>query len=223
MRILVVEDEETMGALLRQSLEEHNHTVTLTRNGLDGFQAASSHRFDVILLDVMMPGMDGVSFARQLRAARQFTPILMLTARDSDADIVRGLDAGADDYLTKPFSLDVLHARLSSLTRRTIRTSENKLHMACVTLDADSRQVYVSGQPLKLTNTEFKLLELLMRRAGRAVSRTAIIESVWGFEDVEANTIDAFVSFLRKKLEAGGQPRLLQTVRGYGYILREEL
>ena len=223
MRVLVVEDEETMGDLLRQGLEEQNHTVTLARDGIEGFTAAKAVRFDAIVLDVMMPGMDGFSFARQLRAAHQSTPILMLTARDADSDIVRGLDAGADDYLTKPFALAVLHARLRALTRRINGPSLNALQVAGVALDIDSRQAQVLGQPLHLTNTEFKLLELLLRRTGRAVSRNSIIEAVWGFEeDVEANTVDAFVSLLRRKLEAGGHRRLIHTVRGYGYILREE-
>ena len=223
MWILVVEDEPAMGDLLRQGLEEDNHTVTLARNGLEGLEAARTSPYDAIVLDVLMPGMNGVEVARRLRAESRSVPILMLTARDSAADIVTGLDAGADDYLTKPFSLKVLLARLRALTRRAPRPPRRTLEAGDLTLDPGARTVERGGEAIALTNTEFRLLEFLMRRPGRAASRTAIIEAVWGFEqDIEANTVDAFIKLLRGKIEGPGRRKLIHTVRGYGYILRED-
>lgn len=212
-----------MGELLRQGLEEENHTAAVAHNGLEGLHAAQTCEFDAIVLDVMMPGMGGFELARKLRAAGRDTPILMLTARDSVADIVKGLDAGADDYLTKPFALKVLLARLRALARRAPRPPVRVLEVGDLVLDPASREVRRGGAPISLTNTEFRLLEFLMRRPGRAVSRSAIIEAVWGFdEDVEDNTVDAFIRLIRGKIDAAGRPRLLHTVRGYGYILRED-
>ena len=212
-----------MGELLRQGLEEENHTVAVAHNGLEGLHAARTCEFDAIVLDVMMPGMDGFELARKLRAAGRHTPILMLTARDSVADIVKGLDAGADDYLTKPFALKVLLARLRALARRAPRSPVRLLEVNDLVLDPASREVRRGGARINLTNTEFRLLEFLMRRPGRAASRSAIIEAVWGFdEDVEENTVDAFIRLIRGKIDAAGRPRLLHTVRGYGYIMRED-
>jgi DNA-binding response OmpR family regulator len=221
--VLVVEDDRSMGELLRQGLEEENHTVAVAHNGLEGLHAARTCEFDAIVLDVMMPGMDGFELARKLRAAGRHTPILMLTARDSVADIVKGLDAGADDYLTKPFALKVLLARLRALARRAPRSPVRLLEVNDLVLDPASREVRRGGARINLTNTEFRLLEFLMRRPGRAASRSAIIEAVWGFdEDVEENTVDAFIRLIRGKIDAAGRPRLLHTVRGYGYIMRED-
>lgn len=223
MWILVVEDEISMGGLLRQGLEEQNHTVTLARDGLEGIHAAETCDFDAIVLDVMMPGMDGVEVARRLRAAGRQTPILMLTSRDAAGDVVRGLDAGADDYLTKPFSFRVLLARLRAISRRAARPQLSTLQLDDLALDPATHEVSRAGSPLNLTATEYRLLECLMRRAGRAVSRSAIIEAVWGFEeDIESNTVDAFIKLLRDKVDLGRERKLIQTVRGYGYILREE-
>jgi DNA-binding response OmpR family regulator len=221
--ILVVEDEASMGELLRRGLEEANHTVTLARDGLEGLHAARTCSFDAIVLDVMLPGLDGFEVARRLRAAGRQTPILMLTARDAAPDIVKGLDAGADDYLTKPFSLKVLLARLRALSRRAAQPPVPTLQVGDLVLDPASRVVTRGGRPIVLTATEFRLLEFFLRRAGRAASRSAIIEAVWGFEeDVEANTVDAFIKLLRDKLDSGPGRKLIHTIRGYGYILREE-
>lgn len=223
MWILVVEDETSMGELLRRGLEEQNHAVVLARDGAEGLGAAQTCNFDAMVLDVMMPGMDGVEVARRLRAAGNQTPIIMLTARDAVHDIVRGLDAGADDYLTKPFSFKVLLARLRAISRRSAQPPVSVLEVHDLRLDPASREVTRAGSKVNLTRTEFRVLEFLMRRAGRAASRSAIIEAVWGFEeDVELNTVDAFIKLLRDKIDSGHDRKLIHTVRGYGYILREE-
>jgi DNA-binding response OmpR family regulator len=221
--ILVVEDETQMGELLRQGLEEQNHAVTLARDGVEGLHAAETSNFDAIVLDVMMPGMDGIEVARRLRASSNRTPIIMLTAPDAVQDIVKGLDAGADDYLTKPFSLKVLLARLRAISRRASQAPAQLLEVDDLSLDPASRKVVRAGRKIHLTATEFRVLEFLMRRAGRAASRSALIEAVWGFEgDVELNTVDAFIKLLRDKIDSGHDRKLIHTVRGHGYILREE-
>jgi DNA-binding response OmpR family regulator len=221
--ILVVEDEPAMRDVLRQGLEEENHTVTVAANGIEGLDAAETLNLDAILLDVMMPGMSGIDLVRRLRAGGRQTPVLLLTARDAAHDVVRGLDAGADDYLTKPFSFDVLLARLRAMSRRSAQPPITKLQVADLTLDPASRQVCRNEVLLALTATEYRVLEFLMRRSGHAVSRSAIMDGVWGFDqDVEANTVDAFIRHLREKIEQGHQRKLIHTVRGYGYIMREE-
>jgi two-component system response regulator MprA len=223
MWILVVEDEASMGELLRQGLEEQNHVVALAADGLEALHAARTSNFDAIVLDVMIPGVDGVEVTRRLRAAKHQAPIIMLTARDAPADIVRGLDAGADDYLTKPFSLKVLLARLRAITRRAARPAAAALQVADLVVDPASREVSRAGHKINLTATEFRVLEFLMRRAGRAASRSAIIDAVWGFEkDVESNTVDVFIKLLRAKLDNPPHRKLIHSIRGYGYILREE-
>jgi DNA-binding response OmpR family regulator len=221
--ILVVEDETSMREALRQGLEEENHTVALARDGLEGIHAVETCDFDAILLDVMMPGMDGIELVRRLRAGGRQTPVLMLTARDAAADVVRGLDAGADDYLTKPFSFRVLLARLRAISRRSVQPPKARLQVDDLLLDPASHEVFRTGVALNLTATEYRVLEFLMRRAGHVVSRSAIIEGVWGFtEEIEANTVDAFIRHLREKIDLGHERKLIQTVRGYGYILRED-
>jgi DNA-binding response OmpR family regulator len=221
--ILVVEDERSMREALRQGLEEENHTVVLANDGLEGIHAAETCDFDAILLDVMMPGIDGIDLVRRLRAARRQTPVLMLTARDAESEIVRGLDAGADDYLTKPFAFRVLLARLRAISRRSAQPARSRLQTGDLLLDLATHEVSRAGVALSLTATEYRVLEFLMRRAGHAVSRSAIIEGVWGFEEeIEANTLVAFISRLREKVGVGREHKLIQTVRGYGYILREE-
>ena len=222
MLILIAEDESSMGRLLTQGLQEQNHTVTLARDGEEALAALATATFDAIILDVMMPHLDGIQVARRLRAAKNHTPILMLTARDSPDDIVNGLDAGADDYLVKPFSLSVLLARLRSITRRSSQPPVTDLRAGDLRLDPASRDVTRNGKKIPLTPTEFRLLELLMRRANRAVSRSAIIEAVWGFnEDVEPNTVDVHIKQLRDKVDTDLPKRLIHTVRGFGYILRD--
>jgi two-component system response regulator MprA len=212
-----------MSDLLRQGLEEENHSVTVANNGLEGIHAAEKLNFDAIILDVMTPGLNGIDLVRRLRSGGCQVPVIMLTARDAEADIVRGLDAGADDYLTKPFSFEVLLARLRAIARRADRPSVAKLQVEDLVLDPELRQVSRAGVILNLTATEFRVLEFLMRRSGRVLSRSAIIEGVWGFEeDVEPNTVDAFIRLLREKIDIGHERRLIHTVRGYGYIVRED-
>ena len=212
-----------MGELLRQGLEEENHTVTLARDGLEGVHVAETCSIDAVVLDVMLPGLNGIEITRRLRAAGRELPILMLTARDAAADIVKGLDAGADDYLTKPFALKVLLARLRALSRRASRPAVSTLRVADLTLEPATHEVTRAGRAIQLTGTEFRVLEFLMRRAGQVCSRTAIIDGVWGLDqDVQANTVDAFIRLLRAKVDTGHRDALIQTVRGYGYVLREE-
>jgi len=221
MQVLVVEDERRMADLLRQGLEEEGHSVVLAGNGRDGLEIASSHPFDAIVLDVMLPGLDGFSVARKLRAAHNQTPILMLTARDATHDIVEGLNLGADDYLVKPFSFEVLLARLRAVARRGTIAQPPVLQVADLSLDPSAREVSRAGRRISLTRTEFGLLELLMKRAGRVVTRENLIESVWGFDsEVRSNTLDAFIRLLRDKVDTAGETRMIQTVRGVGYCLR---
>ena len=223
MWILVVEDETSMREALRQGLEEENHNVVLASDGIEGLHAAETCDFDAILLDVMMPRMDGIELVRRLRAAGRQTPVLMLTARDAASDVVRGLDAGADDYLTKPFSFRVLLARLRAISRRAAQPRKATLQTHDLVLDPASHEVSRAGKILSLTATEYRVLEFLMRRANHVVARSAIIEGVWGFEeDIEDNTVDAFIRHLREKIDLKHERKLIHTVRGYGYILREE-
>lgn len=223
MRILIVEDDAKMAELLRRGLSREGYAVEVAGDGIVGLEKAQSEMFDAILLDVMLPGIDGLTVARRLRSGGVRIPILMLTARDSVPDIVRGLDVGADDYLTKPFSFEVLAARLRVIGRRTAVERGSVLHVADLTLDSRTHEVHRGGRQILLTRTEFVLLEYLMRRAGRVVSRDDLIEAVWGIDrDVENNTLDVFIFQLRNKLETGGEGRLIQTVRGFGYTLREK-
>jgi DNA-binding response OmpR family regulator len=221
VQVLVVEDEQRMADLLQRTLREEGHHVIVASDGKEGFEIARCSPFDVIILDVMLPGMDGVTVARQLRESRIQTPLLMLTARDTPADIIKGLDGGADDYLTKPFSIDVLLARLRAVSRRGAVARPVWLEIGDVKLDPASRRVTRGGQVLGLTPREYKLLELLMRNPGRAISRDTILESVWGFgSDVNENTLEVFMRQLRLKVDTG-EPKLIHTVRGYGYRMQE--
>jgi two-component system response regulator MprA len=223
MQVLVVEDEKRLAALIRQGLAEEGHSVVVAHDGREGLDTALAGRFDAIILDVMLPVMDGLAVARRLRQARNQTPILMLTARDSTADVIGGLDQGADDYLTKPFRFDVLLARLRAVSRRGPVPRPVRLQVGDLVLNTASRQVLRGNQPVRLTRTEYSLLEFLLRRAGRVVSRDAILDGVWGLDkDVEANTLEAFIRLLRTKIDQGRAPKLIHTVRGVGYCLREE-
>jgi two-component system response regulator MprA len=221
MWILVAEDELVMANLLRQGLGESNHTVVVARDGNEAFAAAETSTFDVIVLDVMMPKLDGIEVTKRLRAAKNSVPILMLTAKDANSDVIRGLDAGADDYLVKPFPFGVLLARLRALSRRREVVPMQLLKADNLTLDPAAHCVTRADREIPLTATEFRILEFLLRNAGRAESRTAIIEAVWGFdEEVEPNTVDVYIKNLREKLDSDPHRKLIQTVRGYGYIIR---
>jgi DNA-binding response OmpR family regulator len=223
MRVLIVEDERAMAELLKKGLEEENHRAALAFDGVQGLELAKSYEFDAIVLDLMLPRVDGFEVARRLRHGGNQTPILILTARDAVPDIVKGLDLGADDYLTKPFSFEVFLARLRTVARRGSAPRPTCLRVADLTLDPGSRQALRGRREIRLSPTEYRLLELLMRKAGRVVTRTAIVEAVWGLEnDVEENTLDAFVRLLRGKVDKGFSPKLIQTVRGIGYCLRAD-
>lgn len=222
MQLLVAEDDPRMARLLEQGLTEEGHRVTVARDGESALGFALAHTFDAIVLDVMLPRVDGLTVARRLRAALNQTPILMLTARDSERDLVTALDLGADDYLTKPFSFDVLLARLRAVSRRGPIAKPVKLVFADLSLDADTRQVTRASRSISLTPREFALLELLLRNAGRVVSRDTIFNSIWGFEsDVNENTVEAFVRLLRQKIDPPGESKLIHTARGIGYVLRQ--
>lgn len=221
MQILVVEDEQRMADLLVRGLSEEDHQVMLAQSGTEALDLARFYAFDVIVLDITLPKMDGLAVARALRESRNQTPILMLTARDSTADVVKGLDSGADDYLTKPFSFEVLLARLRSVSRRGPIQRPVCFQVADLRLDPATREVTRNGDLINLTPREYALLELLLRNSGRVVSRDTILESVWGFNaGVSENTLEAFVRLLRMKIDAG-EPKLIHTVRGVGYCLRE--
>jgi DNA-binding response OmpR family regulator len=221
MQVLVVEDEQRMAELLRRGLTEEGHHVVVARNGAEGLEMAQSFPFDVIVLDVMLPHMNGLTVARRLREARNRTPVLMLTARDSATDIVKGLDSGGDDYLTKPFSFEVLLARLRSVSRRGPIERPLCLQVGDLKLDPATREVTRDGAAINLTPREFALLELLLRNTGRVVTRQSILEAVWGFDtEVSENTLEAFVRLLRIKIGAHA-PKLIHTVRGVGYCLKE--
>jgi DNA-binding response OmpR family regulator len=223
MNVLIVEDEKRMIDLLRKGLEEEGHTVVCAADGIEGLEMSRSYDFDMIILDVMMPRLDGYELARKLRADKIPTPILMLTAKDSVQDIVHGLDAGADDYLIKPFSFNELLARLRAVTRRAVVPRPTTLQVEDLLLDPATRDVSRGGAKLALTRTEYGLLERLMDRAGKVVPRQLLIESVWGFErEIEDNTLDVFVRLLRSKVDGNGRRKLIHTVRGVGYIIRAD-
>lgn len=223
MKLLVVEDEPRMLELLRRGLTEEGHNVTCASDGSEGWELAHAYEFDAVVLDIMLPKMNGFELARKLRQERIPTPVLMLTAKDSVPDVVRGLDAGADDYLTKPFSFNELLARLRAVQRRATARPQNRLQVGDLILDPESREVSRAGVSISLTRTEYSLLERLMYRAGKVVPRHTLIESVWGFDrEIEDNTLDAFVRLLRQKVDREGLPKLILTVRGVGYMIREE-
>jgi DNA-binding response OmpR family regulator len=223
MRILIVEDDQRLAHQLKKGMDESGHTSMLAFQGPEGLEAAQSGEFDVLVLDVMLPGLDGISIVRQLRRKRIATPILMLTARDTPEDVVAGLDAGADDYLTKPFSLKILLARLRALARRKQVEPETLLRVADLVLDPATHEVRRASGSISLSRTEFVILEVLMRNAGRVTTRSRLIEAVWGSDrDVQSNTLDVFMRQLRTKIEAPESSKLLHTIRGIGFSMREE-
>jgi len=221
VRILVVEDDRKVTEFIRKGLAEEGHAVDVAVDGDGGLAAALDGVHDVVVLDVMLPGRSGLQVVRELREKGIRTPVLLLTARDAVEDRVRGLDAGADDYLTKPFAFAELLARLRALLRRGAETRQPLLQVADLVLDPSTRSVRRGGAPVSLTNREFALLEYLMRNRGRVLTRTMIAEHVWDYSfDSSTNVIDVYVNYLRKKIDAGREPKLLHTVRGVGYVLR---
>lgn len=221
LNILLVEDDKDLAGFVRQGLEDEGCAVKVCFDGGSGFRQAEMHAFDIILLDVMLPVLNGFEVTKRLRQQNVRTPVLLLTARDAPEDIVKGLDAGADDYLTKPFDFEVLLARIRARTRSGMGKNAAQMRFADLFLDTEKREAVRAGQRLELTRTEFSILECLMRAAGRVVSRNRIIELVWGDRDISENNLDVFIRYLRSKVDRPGLPRLLHTERGLGYCLRE--
>jgi two-component system response regulator MprA len=223
--ILVVDDDEKITALLRRSLSFEGYIVTTAADGAKALQMMVAYDPDLVILDVMMPNVDGFEVVKRLRRAESKVPILMLTARDGLQDRVQGLDLGADDYLVKPFALEELLARVRALLRRNSDNNEALTTMtyADVVLDLDARQMRRGGNVQDLTAKEFDLLHLFMENPGRVLSRDQLMSRVWGYDfTVESNVLEVYVAMLRQKMEEGGMPRLIQTIRGIGYVLRGE-
>ena len=227
-RVLVVDDDYAVRESLRRSLEFNGYSVALARDGAEALAAIGQAAPDALVIDVMMPRLDGLETTRALRSAGNDLPILVLTARDSVGDRVEGLDAGADDYLTKPFALEELLARLRALLRRVHAvadpddTESETLGFADLTLNPVTREVHRGERTIELTRTEFSLLEMFLRRPRRVLERSFILEEVWGYDfPTSANSLEVYVGYLRRKTETEGEPRLIHTVRGVGYVLRE--
>jgi DNA-binding response OmpR family regulator len=222
MRILIVEDERQMAEQLRKGLEREGYSVLVAHDGQQALDYACTMDHDLMILDWMLPKVDGRQVAKRLRQAKVDTRILMLTARDTPPDIVEGLDCGVDDYLIKPFAFEVLLARLRALARRLPATQPPVLRLADLALDPAAHTVVRGDREIKLSSTEFSLLHFLMRRAGQIVPRRMLIEAVWGYDSpIESNTLDAFIHLLRAKLGSDPEHRLIYTVRGVGYCARD--
>ena len=223
LHLLVVDDEPAVRDALRRALELEGYRVELAEDGADALARIAAKEPDAVVLDILMPVVDGLTVARRLRDQGNAVPILMLTARDSVGDRVAGLDAGGDDYLVKPFALEELLARVRALLRRTDPAARGGvLRFADLELDAASHEVRRGERPVELTRTEFHLLELFLRNPRQVLTRSLIFERVWGYDfGPTSNSLDVYVGYLRRKTEAGGEPRLIQTVRGVGYALRE--
>ena len=221
MRVLLVEDDRELAEYVRKVLEEGGYVVQVCFDGSAGLKAAELTAFDIIVLDVMLPFLDGLEVAKRLRFQNIRTSILLLTARDAPEDIVRGLDAGADDYLTKPFSFEVLLARIRARTRYRDDRRALVIRYADLTMDTAKHEVWRGNALLKLTATEFSILECLMRGAGRVVTRDHLITSVWGEREITDNNLEVFIRFLREKVDLPGKQKLIHTERGLGYSLRD--
>jgi two-component system response regulator MprA len=225
MKILVVDDERAVRESLRRALELEGYEIELAGDGSEALSTLGRDepQPDAVILDVLMPGVDGLEVCRRLRAAGNHVPVLMLTARDEVENRVAGLDAGADDYVTKPFALEELLARVRALLRRAADTDGGEvLSFADLTLDLGTREVRRAGRLIELTRTEFALLELFLRNPRQVLTRSIIFERVWGYDfGFASNSLDVYIGYLRRKTEAGGEPRLIHTVRGVGYALRE--
>lgn len=225
-RLLVVDDDQAVTSLLRRGFSYEGYEVRTAANGEQALRAAGHEAPDLVVLDLMMPGIDGLEVCKRLRAAEPDLPILILTGRDNPIDEVAGLDAGADDFVTKPFTFDVLNARIRSLLRRRrtepVRNDSTSLRYLDLSMDIGGRVAYRGERRIDLTSTEFNLLQLLLQNAQQVLSKELILERIWGYDfGGDANIVEVYVRSLRLKLEAGGEPRLIQTVRGAGYVLRE--
>ena len=224
MHVLLVEDDPSVRGAVERALRGAGHEVELATAGDKALASATANPYDAIVLDRGLPGLDGLEVCRQLRAAGNAVPILMLTARAAVSERVEGLDAGADDYVVKPFALDELLARLRAFERRAPQAGQSRgaLRFADVELDRDAMTAHRAARPIVLSRTEYQLLELLMSNPRRVLSRTVIFEKVWGYDfGPESNSLDVYIGYLRRKLEEQGEPRVIHTVRGVGYVMRE--
>ncbi len=223
MRILVVEDEKKVGSFIKKGLEEENYAVDIAYDGEEGLTLAQINEYDLILLDIMLPRLDGMEVLRQIRRNGSNVPILMLTAKDSVEDIVSGLDGGSDDYLTKPFSFDELVARVRALLRRKAKEKTDLLTVGDLSLSTSTHRVKRGGREIELTAKEYALLEYFMRNPNRVLTRVLITEHVWDYHfDPSTNVIDVYVNYLRKKIDQGFEKKLIHTIRGSGYIMKDE-
>lgn len=219
MRILVIEDEHRIAQAIKEGLEQESYAVDVCYDGEDGYNTAAADEYDLIITDVMMPGMSGYDVTKKLRDDGNHTPILILTARDQNRDVIQGLDTGADDYLAKPFSFEVLLARIRALLRRPHDSVSEKLQAGDLTLDPASHVVSRDGQTIQLSSKEYAVLEYLLRNQGRVLSKNNIMTHVWDFDaDILPNNVEVFITYLRAKVDKPfSGPKLIQTVRGFGY------
>lgn len=218
MKILIIEDDKEISEALKEGLEDEAYAVDTCLDGDEGYRTAMAEEYDLIILDVMLPSMNGFEVCQKLRAEKNKTPILMLTARGQSQDVVRGLDFGADDYLAKPFNFEVLLAHMRAILRRPNQKLEEVLRVGDLTLDPNTKQVTRAGDEIKLTTKEYAVLEYLMRNEGKVLSKEKIISNVWDFDaDVLPNNVELFIMFLRKKIDKPYKTKLIQTVPGFGY------
>ncbi|HEY8897876.1 MAG TPA: response regulator transcription factor [Niastella sp.] len=226
MKILLVEDEAALAGMLNKGLKEAGYEVTVAPDGLIGHEMAVKNQFDVLILDIMLPGLNGMQLCKQLRRQQIDTPILMLTALGTTENIVAGLDSGADDYLVKPFHFAELEARLRTLARRKLSGNNaptDLLQMGAVTLNTSTRTASLNGEPVNLTATEYRLLEFMLQNRGRVLSRMELLENVWGIDfNMSTNVVDVYVNYLRKKIDTNPDQKLIHTMIGMGYILKEK-
>ena len=221
MHILVVEDEKKVASFVKKGLEEEHYSVDLAYDGDEGLYKLAVNRYDLIILDIMLPNKDGLEVIKEIRSKKNTTPVIMLTAKDSLENKIEGLDSGADDYLTKPFAFSELIARIRAILRRDSLEKSNILKFHYLQLDLITHKVYRAGEEIELTNKEYSLLEYFMRNPNKILTRTMISESVWTYDfDTFTNVIDVYINFLRNKIDKKGFSKLIHTVRGVGYILK---
>ena len=223
MRILIVEDEKKVASFIKKGLEEEYFVADIAGDGKEGLKLATSEEYDIIIMDIMLPFMDGITLLKEIRKREISTPVLMLTVKDSIKDKVAGLDAGADDYLTKPFAFEELIARLRALLRRNENSKTSKLTVADLVLDLQSHRVFRNNQEIILTPKEYSILEYLMRNSKKVISRTKLIEHVYDYHfDTETNIIDVYINKVRSKIDNNFEKPLIHTIRGIGYVLKDD-